>query len=377
MKELSSIKIKGYDIPSIFFYAGILLELIVSFTGYLFGGYGESIIIVLAMGCFCLSILSDMDIKRDILLFLVAGAYGMLCYYFQHSAFILRISLAILAGRRQDAKNVFKLFFYGTLIPMIVCGILSVFGMHNSLYVEEAFRSIVERRYRFGFFHPNGYALFLFRTVMMGFYVYIDRMKLPHYIISSVIAVAFTIPSKSKIGLAVLITGLVLFGICRFVSNKVTYILCIASTIFTVIFWFYIRLQDYLEVNDTMHNLWMFVDKVTTGRSGDSYYAMQNNTATLFGTGFGVQTSEMGLVDSIYCQGIIFMIILIITVIYMYIKMIKSGNAKGATIIAVTILYAVAESFLEYFNKNMIWMLCIGVVFALPGREDTNVKKDN
>lgn len=380
--ELKSITKK--DISKYFFYAGIIAELIVSFTGYLLGGYHENLIILAGMGLFCISILLDFDIKRDILICAVCALYGCACYYFQHSAFVLRIALAILAGRRQDVKKVFTVFFWGTLVTMLFFGILSVLGLHNQLFVTDFFRSDEESRLSFGFYHPNGFALFLFRTAIMGMFVYIDRMKLLTYALYSLPFVVLMVMVRSKIGLGVLVFGIVLFGIYRFGSKKLVKIISLMSSIGVVLLWLYIRLQDlfyYGDVkwNKTMHRIWMFVDKVTTGRSGDSYYAMVRNKATWFGVGFGPETSEMGIVDSIYCQGIIFMIILLAVTVWLYRKMIKDGNIAAVIVIAVTVLYSIAESFLEYFNKNMIWLLCIGVLFAIreKGGEDNSVKKED
>lgn len=367
------------NISTIFFYAGILAELLVSFSGYLIGGYHENIIIVVGMAMFCISILFDMDIKKDWPIFLISALYGLICYYFQHSAFILRIALAILAGRRQNIKTVFKMFFFGTLFIMIFYGVLSALGLHNTLFVEGNFRSVMERRYSFGFFHPNGYALFLFRTAMMGMFAYIDKMKLVSFIIYSVLFTAFMIPANSKIGTLIIVVGFILFAIGKYFSKKASYILSIGSTVCVALLWLYIKFQDYIEVNLFFHNIWMFVDKVTTGRSGNSYRAMRDNSPTLFGVGFGPETSEMGLVDSIYCQGLVFMIVFILVCILLYRKMIKENNMPAVVIIAVTIMYSVAESFLEYFNKNMIWLLCIGILATgiTKIEEDKNVKENS
>lgn len=364
-------------VSKMLFYLGICLELAVSFSGFLFGGYHESLIIVAAMGCFSLSILLDFDIKRDWLLCIICGLYGLLCYYFQHSAFILRIVLAIIAGRRQNAKDVFKIFFWGTGITMILAAIASALGYHNSLYAEEAFRSVIERRYTFGFFHPNGYTLFLFRTFVMGLFVYIDKMNLISYIAYSIGAVLLAIPAKSKMGILMILVGITLFGIYKFASSKIAIVSSITSTVIVALYWCYIRFYDFIPDNKFTHDIWMGVDKITTGRSGDSYYAMIGNKATLFGVGFGPQTSEMGLVDSIYCQGIIFMVLFVLTVIWLYRKSIKDSNISAVIVIALTVLYSIAETFLQYFNKNMIWMLCIGVMFAIPSKlGDKNAEED-
>ena len=112
-------------IANIIFILGILCELVVSFSGYLGGGYHEEIIILLGMVLFSVKILMTMNLKKDWPIFLVTGIYGLLCFKFQGSALVLRLILIILAGRDQDAKKISKIFFYGTLITMVVAAVLA------------------------------------------------------------------------------------------------------------------------------------------------------------------------------------------------------------------------------------------------------------
>ena len=182
-------------------------------------------------------------------MFLVCGIYGLLTYYFQNSAFILRIELAILAGRYQDAKKVIKLFFYGTAVTMLYYGILSGFGRHNLLFSEDVYRSDMERRYTFGFYNPNGYAFFLFRLVLMGFYTYIDKMKWYLVLLLSIISIAFMIPSHSKIGIGVLLISLLFMLVYKFrgswIINKLMTIAMSAMLFAVSVLWFYIKYKNF------------------------------------------------------------------------------------------------------------------------------------
>ena len=86
-------------ISDIFFILGILCELYVMPSGYAFGWYHEKTFIAVGMACFCVSIIFSMNLKKDFLIFALLAAYGAICYRYQGTALVLRIILALLAGR--------------------------------------------------------------------------------------------------------------------------------------------------------------------------------------------------------------------------------------------------------------------------------------
>ena len=152
---------------ALFFWMGMLCELVVSPSGYVFGGYHEPRIIVGGMVCFSLSILCSMELKRDWWRFALLGAYGLACYYFQHSALVLRLVLVLLAGRTQDRKKAVQLFFWGTLGIIVLAFLLALFGIHNAMQSTEWYRHGGETWFNRVVLHPNGFSLFWMRPVLM------------------------------------------------------------------------------------------------------------------------------------------------------------------------------------------------------------------
>lgn len=371
-------------IGNFFFWLGMLMELTVSFSGHLFGGYHEYLIIVIGMACFAIKIALTMDIKKDFLLFLLCAIYGLICYKVQHSALILRIILILLAGRDQDAKKIVKLFFFGTLLTMIVTCILSCFGLYNSLYVVGLFRHTYDEvRYTFGFFNPNGFTLFLFRVMILGIYAYYDELKIWGIALIGILYMPFVYLSDSKTGMGIGLIAIVAFIISKLVKKegtlKLIYILGNLFMIFEIGFSYFsmIFFDAKFNENGKPIGFWQPVNQyIMTGRFSNAQNTYLNYPLTFFGMAKGTETTEMDFVSSLYNYGIVFIILYCILLFALFYKMYKQKNKAAMVVIIVTTLYSLAESFLVYVNKNAVLMIGIGVLLdfcIVPGKTKNEV----
>lgn len=364
-------------IGNITFWAGILCELIVSVSGYAFGGYHEPVIIVLGMLFFCLSICSQLELKKNWKLYLICAAVGMLYYYLHSSALILRILLILLAGRKQKAGQVIKVFFWGTLVIMIYTAVLSLLGLHNAVSLTQHFRHEEETRYCFGFYHPNGFAFFLFRTLVLGLYTYGGRIKL--WMMAAVAAVSgvFFWMAGSKMGLAAAFCVIVAFWIVRYFRTDRAkmnfYILGSVLMALEVLFvmgsmiWF----APSAEYDLTGEGLWQVFNELTTGRLFFIHKTFVNYPVPLWGYKGFMEATEVGFVNALYNQGLIFLLVYLAALFYLFYKMYQKKDMPALVLILGFTLYALSEAFLPYFNKNGIWMLFIGwnLYRAGPGKE--------
>lgn len=364
-------------IGNITFWAGILCELIVSVSGYAFGGYHEPIIIVLGMLFFCLSICSHLELKKNWMLYLICAAVGLLYYYLHSSALILRILLILLAGRKQKAGQVIKVFFWGTLVIMIYTAVLSLLGLHNAVSLTQHFRHEEETRYCFGFYHPNGFAFFLFRTLVLGLYTYGGRIKL--WMMAAVAAVSdvFFWMAGSKMGLAAAFCVIVAFWIVRYFktdrAKRNFYILGSVLMALEVLFimgsmiWF----APSAEYDLTGEGLWQVFNELTTGRLFFIHKTFVNYPVPLWGYKGFMEATEVGFVNALYNQGLIFLLVYLAALFYLFYKMYQKKDMPALVLILGFTLYALSEAFLPYFNKNGIWMLFIGwnLYRAGPGKE--------
>ena len=353
------------------FWAGMLCELIVSPSGYLFGGYHEPMIIILGMACFSLSILLKIlqdpkRLKHDLPLYFLAGGYGLTCYFAQHSALILRIVLILLAGRGQKAKDVVQLFFFGTLAIMVFGAVLAFMGVHNAVSVTQAFRHEEETRYTFGFFHPNGFSFFLFRLYLMGVYLYGEKTKLRYLlpVIAGAGTLLFMANSKTGILLFVLITiGLFLSRYVKsgkydrflFISGIASVIL-IAATLIALRFW------PFPEINYGQElTYWDRINEFCSGRADHARIALLETPAALFGSRNVPDGTEVGFVNAYLNQGILFLLLFFVLFVLLYHRLYKEKDRPGMLLAIGFLLYSISEAFLPYFNKNGFWMLMIGM----------------
>ena len=360
------------------FLLALFCELLVSVSGYAFGFYGEPKIILLGMVLFSAKILLTCNWKKDWVWFLICGSYGLLCYYFQSSALILRIALFCLAARDQDAEKGMKIFFWGTTAIMLYAGVLSALGRHNTLYLEQVFRNETERRWCFGFFHPNGFSFFVFRTMLLGLYLY--GKKMPATVATFFFAVTgiFIFLAGSKMGIFLFVAVVLAFIIIRFWNDekKVKLFYYAGNTAITAELLLICSALWFMEtVPGTQEGVgvWDFFNRLTTGRLYFANKIWNEVSPGLFGFRDFMEATEIGLVNMFYNQGIIFALGYIILVFVLQREMYRKKNMWGMLLILAFMGYSLSEAFIPYVNKNAIWML---VPFLEKGISERQVRKD-
>lgn len=380
--ELTAMKnwIKGYEgeykklVADICFYLGLLCELAVSFSGYAYGNYKEPVIIVAGMGFFAIAILLQMDLKRDWLVFLLCGGFGLLCYYFQGSALILRILLLLLAGRNKNAKAVMRVYCIGTLAVMLITGLLSAYGFHNELVLIQNYRNEVEARYCFGFFNPNGFAVFAFKELVVALYAFGDRLKWWGNFLITLATVPFMLLANSKTGLlalGVVVLYLLIFALVK--NQKIcTSVIYISGNLvmFTELAMIYLVLKKmkYLRTWEIGGwNLWKVIDNLTTGRLQAARALYLETKPTLWGVKSIEGATEVGFFNSLYHEGIVFVTIYIVLLFVFFYRLYKQQDYLGMLLVVTMTIYCMGEAFLPYANKNAIYMVMIGNLPILNG----------
>lgn len=362
-------------IGKICFWVGILCELIVSVSGYAFGGYHEPVIIVLGMLFFFLSICSHLEWKKNWKLYLLCAVVGLGYYYLQSSALILRILLILLAGRKQKAEQVIKFFFWGTLVIMIYAAVLSVLGLHNTVSLTQHFRHEEETRFCFGFFHPNGFSFFLFRTLTLGLYTYANRMKAwMMAVVAAVSAVLFWL-SGSKMGMAADVCVILAFWMVRYLktdrAEKNFYILGNVLMALEIIFIMGAMVFFAPSADIPLHGegLWQVFNEITTGRLYFIHQTFLNYPIPLWGYKGFMEATEVGFVNALYNQGFVFLLAYVAILFCLFYKMYQKKDMPALVLVLGFTFYALAEAFLPYFNKNGVWMLLIGWNLYRPETE--------
>lgn len=348
------------------FWAGMLCELIVSVSGYAFGGYHEPVIIVMGMLFFALSICTHLELRKNWKLYLLCAVVGMGYYYLHASALILRILLALLAGREQKAERVIRFFFWGTLAIMIYTAVLSALGLHNTLSLTQHFRHEEETRYCFGFYHPNGFAFFLFRILVLGLYSYGSRLKLWMMAVIAAVAGAFFLMAGSKMGIAAACCVIIAFWLVRYLktdrARRNFYLLGNVLMALEVMFIMFSMICFAPSAEHVLEGegLWQVFNELTTGRLFFIHKTFLEYPIPLWGYQGFMEATEVGFVNALYNQGLIFLLLYLLALFYLFYKMYCRKDMPALVMILGFTLYALAEAFLPYFNKNGIWLLFLG-----------------
>ena len=358
------------SLSDLFFALGILCEFIVSFSGYLFGGYGEAYIILAGMGFFVLSLLFVTDIKKDWLLFAVLAVFGLLAYKYQGSALILRMILILLAGRNKKARPYIKLFFYGTLIVMLITAVLSLTGFYNSAVSVDIYRHVEETRYTFGFIYPNSFAFFWFRVFAMFIYLYGERLKWWGYILATAVYMGLAYLASSKMCMAAGLLVIILSIAGRLAKTelllKLYYILGNAFMLFVIGFT-YVAMTCYTAYykDGKPIGFWEPINTtIFTGRLHGAFDTFKELPLTLFGIDKNIITTEMGFVSGLLSQGLVFIVIYITVLFVLFYRLYKQKDVSAMNLVLAGTAYALAESYLPYVNKNPALLAGIGVALT-------------
>ena len=375
------------------FLAGIICEFLVSFSGALVGGYKEPIIIVAGMGLFCLTSVLAYDYKSiftkqsiiELLVYIVVIAYSLLCYKYQHSALLLRISLILISSRiliKRENQNivntVLKVFFFGTGIVLLIFAILSALGMYGSLSVTQNFRHIAETRYCFGFFHPNGFSMFYLKFILLGLYLYSNKIKIWLLLVLSVFLSIPLFLSDSKM---VLLCYLFACGMSIFSKlaktkdiSKLLFVLSIfvICVIIAIVDATALIHQNFISSGNP-HTLWDYLNDITSGRIYSMSKSFHSYDVNFLGFGNTLVTTENGYVNAMFSEGMIFVCIFIFASIWLLYRMYKEKNNIGIVVVTAVIISLFSESFMAYFNKNIVWMIIMGYV----GSRSDSVEKSS
>ena len=354
-------------ISDVLFWIGMVCELIVSPSGYAFGWYHEKVYIVVGMGCLALSILLVPEFKKNWKLYVLCGGYGLVCYYFQHSALMLRIALALLAGRRQKRDQVIRFFFYGTLLIVVYAAVMSLLGLHNTVVMTAQFRREEETRLCLGFYHPNSLSFFVYRIFILGCFL-LDRerkWKKTCFVLLTVFCGILIFMTFSKMGILAL-TLTIFMCVLKWllpdkIAEKVLFGVSIASAAVQIVM---VLVFTFIPVpkpdNVEQETLWDHLNSLTTGRIRGAMEVLEQNRFNLFGIKIVEPLTEMGFANSTIQQGFVFFILYSALFIILCIKAYKYRDKAAQVVFAGSAAYSMGESYLAYFNKNPLWLMLIG-----------------
>lgn len=374
--ETGNTKIKNkYSLERIgiiFFYASVLLELIIVIvdkSNYINPVEGQLFRITFLLAC--IKVLFTKYTKKEWFAIIAFGILGVISYKMTGRNEILRIVVFIAACKNVDMRRVLKFVFYTTLAGCMMLVLLAVSGIYGGVALVSDFgRGYVQTRYTLGIGHPNALHCMFFMLLALGLYLYNDRMKWYYYIILFCLNYGIFVLTDSNTGMLMsmcMIIGAILIrywkGIRQqawiYVAGIGLFLLCIAFSVLAA------DSRVAKPSNYWFENPWIAeAESHLNGRIVDLYYGSVNQEGTtatwsLFSKPENDYYFDMGFVRLFYWYGIVPAFLFIILQVLLIWQFYKKKDGMGLVMMSVFAIYTVVEAHLisVYIGRNYLLFL--------------------
>lgn len=318
--------------------------------------------------------LTRYTIKEYIMIFLFC-VLGAISYFVTGRNEIVRVVMLIAACKNVDMKRCMKLVFYITLAGCMVIILLSATGIYGAISLTQDYgRGAVETRYTLGMGHPNALHCMVWSLILLGIYLYAEKMKWFYFAVPMIINVVFFRLTDSKTSFLVttltILLAMALVLIKSEIIKKSFVLLGYLAAIFSVGLSVVIaanayRVYDYVWNADRTKITMVFVrlNDVLNGRirilvENDGFEGTIG-TWSLFSRPENNYFFDMGWIRLFYWFGIIpacvFLLALLLLMIYCY----KRHDYLAAVVIISISVYSVVEAHVisDYLARNYIFFL--------------------
>lgn len=314
---------------------------------------------------------------------LAAGIFGFVSYKITGRNEILRIVVFIAACKGADMKKALKYVLYLTAAGCLLLVLLSVTGIYGGLFLETDFgRGYKQIRYCFGLGHPNALHCMFMMLVLLGLYLYNEKMKWYAYVVLLAMNYALYLLTDSNTGMLVTVCGIFGGAAMRYwkglKEKKWIYIAGIAVFLFCVGFSVlsadsgFVRPDYYIY---QFNNPWMAkIETHLNGRIRDLYFGSvrcEGTTATwsLFSAPVNDHYFDMGFVRLFYWYGIVPGIVYVALNILLIWRFYKKKDGMGLVMLTVLAIYTVVEAHLVsvYIGRNYLLFLMGMYAGSMPG----------
>lgn len=328
-----------------------------------------------------------------IVLFAIIGAVS---YFATGRNEALRLVIMLAACKGIDMKRCLKLVFYMILAGCLAIMILSVTGLLGDISLTQNYgRGSEETRYTLGMGHPNALHCMVWSLIILGLYLYAEKMKWYHFAVPMAINAAFYLITDSKTSFLVTTMTIVLSMLLVLVKNetikKVAVLFGYLGTIFSIGISVLIaanayRVYDYVW-NADRTKITMFFVKLNDALNGRIRILVENDgfegtvgTWSLFSRPENNYFFDMGWVRLFYWFGIIpacaFLAVLLMLMVYCY----KKRDYMAAVVIISISIYSVTEAHVisDYLARNYIFFLMGAYWFQmLPQKRKDKVNESD
>ncbi len=342
---------------------------------------------------FLLTFFAVLVMKHDKREWIVIGFVWIIAaisYYSSGKNDMLRVVTLMMAARDIDLKKAMKYCFYVCLTGFLLIALLASIGALGNVALTKDFgRQIVnEKRYVFGFGHPNTLFSSVYALILMWIWLYGKKAGFLAYtgvVIGSAISIYLT---RSRTGAIVLIMTLIIaiffrimpkFGdltIMYILEIIVSPVLCVLTAILAA--W----ASDYQFNGPSWptESLYWNTEAVLNYRMSSLYYEVKERDAVLSGwklfSGHGADSYfDMGWVRLFYWYGIIPTILIVMAIIALIYVCYKKRDIWTMVLIFSLSVYTIVEATFvtRYLGRDFFLLIAgsyLGYYFINKGETD-------
>lgn len=405
-------RIKTSKIPWYLFYVGLTIELlivIIDKSNYINPIEGRLFQITFLL--FALKLLLTDYSRRQWCVILLLEALAFVSYRVTGANDLIRIVTFVAACKDIPLRQMLKYTFYVTLVGCTVIIVLSVTDIYGEISLTQAYghQSLEdtlyigklpeeETRYTLGMGHPNALSCMFLMLVVLGVYVYFDRMKWYLYLFIMMLNVGVYVLTDSKTGMLIttgFLLGACILTYCRFLREKafiyvcglLVLALCIGFSVDASVYAQRVRDAQwneffYLDPRDNKHIVTLGrIDRHINGRIVSLTDSEKNDGMIHTWSAFSEPNNmkyyfDMGWVKLFYRYGVVAGIVYVVVQLLLIWKLYKKKDACGLWMFAILAVYTVVEAHLisVYIGRNFLLMM-MGYYLLTDGEAESAYEK--
>lgn len=305
----------------------------------------------------------------------VFGLLGVISYLVTGRNEILRFVVFLAACKQMDMKQVLKVLFWTTLAGCLVIVAASGFGIFGAVSLTQQFdANVADTRYTFGMGHPNALYCMAWALMLLGMYVYQDKMRWYSYVLLALGSIGLFFLTKTATGILIALFSLVAAAVFQYMPKlresrliKVLVMLGYAGCILISVLGAANanRVLDYYWGRDcsAKAKFYVFMDKLLTGRlltlASTEISDGTLQTWKLFAKPDTTYYFDLGWVRLFYWYGIIPAVIFLAVLFVLLHFCLKKKDYMAVVMILSITIYTVAEAHFVsvYLARNYLLFL--------------------
>ena len=298
-------------------------------------------------------------LKRELIIVSTLVGVGLLTYINGAETTLLFTIVFLVCSKGIDfektIKNSMYLYFMGTVLKLILYYTGLYEGGSKVVNLVENGYSVTLEYSGYGFITPNVLYANVFLIILMFFYVYNEKMKLIHFVLSFFIMYKFYTMTHCRTGFLVYLCLLCSMLIFKYIKEQRFILELSMIVVQTVSFLIGIALP---VLYNPSWSIFVTLNKILTGRFRLAKDAINNIGISLFGkTGCSLDILYMNVLIR---DGLCGFIITLAAIVMLFISLRQSKNMMGYICMTLMTLYASIEQFPMNIAMNP-FLLLIGV----------------